>query len=208
MKTPDLKAIEHAFYSDGFQLGMKVGSSPSKMAISNAVQELFQLVDTMIDSFSEYAIQQQQKIDCKKGCSWCCFQPVFALDYELEYFNSFISKKISASKLASIREKAKKKREKLQGLDNKALLYSKYVCPLLENGVCLAYDARPVACRIYLSSDVNSCVKFYHDPETEDSYPVLLNFPMHIGRIINEGFKNALKTSGISPKEFRIEEKL
>ena len=72
----------------------------------------------------------------------------------------------------------------------------------------MAYKARPVACRIYLSSNLNSCLKFYNEPEDKNNYPALLNFPMRAGRLMNEGFKAALKAGGIVAKEFRIEEKL
>jgi hypothetical protein len=88
------------------------------------------------------------------------------------------------------------------------LLNAKYPCPLLENGACIAYQARPMACRIYLSSDVNSCLNFYHKPQSKTSIPALLNLTLRTGQMMNEGFKSALKTSGIKTHEFRIEEKL
>ena len=40
----------------------------------------------------EFAEKNNQQIDCKKGCEWCCYQPVFALDYEMDYLNDFIQR--------------------------------------------------------------------------------------------------------------------
>ena len=209
MKTPDFKSVERAFYSDGYQLGMKaVERLHSGSDFSGIVQELYEIIDAMIHSFSEFAFQQKQKIDCKKGCSWCCHQPVFALDYELEFLNSYIKKNFTDDEQKAVSEKAAEKREKLNGLKDDEILNSKFPCPLLNDGACTAYHARPVACRIYLSKNVNSCIRFYDQPEDKTSFPELLDLPMRFGRMINEGFKAAMKTSGVNSKEFRIEEKL
>ena len=205
----DIKSIERAFYSDGFRLGTIAAKKlKSGSLFFDEIKEMYQLLDSMIDSFSSFATQQKQKIDCKKGCSWCCHQPVFAMDYELDYLNAFIKKNFTESKLNIVREKARIKNEKLDTLENEALLNSKFPCPLLEDGACIAYEARPVACRIYLSKNVNSCIHFYNIPEDKTSFPELLDLPMRVGRMTNEGFKAALKTSGLKPAEFRIDEKL
>ncbi|MCA1760065.1 MAG: hypothetical protein LC658_09875, partial [Bacteroidales bacterium] len=100
------------------------------------------------------------------------------------------------------------KNKKLEKLSGESLLNSKFPCPLLDNGTCLAYSARPVACRIYLSANLESCLKFYQNPEEKNSFPALLQLPMRLGRMLNEGFKAALKTNGFKVEEFRIEEKL
>jgi hypothetical protein len=65
-----------------------------------------------------------------------------------------------------------------------------------------------MACRIYLSSNLETCLKFFNTPEDKSNYPALLEFPMRVGRMTNEGFKAALKTNGVIAKEFRIEEKI
>jgi Fe-S-cluster containining protein len=207
--SSDFKSIERAFYSDGFKLGNKaVENLRSGGNLFDTIHEMYELIDAMINSFSEFAVQQNQKIDCKKGCSWCCHQPVFALDYELDYLKFHINNKFSTEEQKNISKKATEKWEKLKGLKDEELINSKIPCPLLKNDSCTVYEVRPVACRIYLSKNVNTCVLFYNEPENKASYPDLLDLPMRIGRMINEGFNAALKTNGITPKEFRIEEKL
>jgi len=47
---------------------------------------------------------------------------------------------------------------------------------------------------------------FYQQPEDESNYPALLDFPMRAGRMMNEGFKSALKTKGITARELRIDQ--
>ena len=204
-----LDEIEKAFYSDGYQFGINATEKGLvKSTIHDGLQKMHSAIDNLIESLSEFAEQQGHSVACKKGCEWCCHQPVFALDYELDYLSFFLSKHFSKEEQKKIKRKAKEKNSKLMKLENDLLLNAKYPCPLLDNGSCMAYIARPMACRIYLSSDVKTCLKFYHSPEDKNNYPALLEFPMRAGRMMNEGFKAALKTSGLLAKEFRIEERL
>ena len=200
-----MESLEKAFYHDGYQLGLKAIKNDN---LTSALSEMYESIDKLNDSLFEFASKQGQTIACHKGCEWCCHQPVFALDYELEYLNNYINTNFTPAQQEKIKTRAIKKQEKLNPLEGDALLNAKYACPLLQNGACIAYPARPMACRIYLSTNLKSCLKFYNEPEDKNSFPALLDFPMRAGRLLNEGFKAALKTKGTIAKEFRIEEKL
>lgn len=203
----DIKKLEKQFHADGYRLGIKAADSGSSAGVVHkAVQQLHLMIDEVVTAFSKFAESHNLKPACKKGCSWCCYQPVFALSYELDNLHSYLKMNFSAEELEAVYARAALKRNKLQGLNGKSLLNSKFQCPLLENDVCLAYSARPVACRIYLSSDVNTCKRFYDEPDSKDAVPALMDFPMRMGRMINEGFRAALKASGVKVQEFRIEE--
>lgn len=205
----DLSNLEKAFFHDGYQLAMKaVEANMEQEAVHQSLKEMYGAIDGMIDSLFVYARQQNQSVDCKRGCSWCCHQPVFALDYELDYLHAFVNKSFNAETISGIAEKAKQKQAKLGQLKGDELMNAKHPCPLLKDNACTVYEARPMACRIYLSSDVKSCVHFFNEPQDKNSYPALLDMPMRLGRMMNEGFKSALKTNGIEAKEYRIEEKL
>ena len=207
--TQSFSDLEKAFYSDGYQLGMKaMECNLSQDSLLLSISEMYSAIDKLIDSVNELAKQQHHPIECKKGCNYCCHQPVFALDYEMQYLNSFIKKNFTKQKQAEFKTKAHNNRQKLSGISELEILNSKQPCPLLENESCSIYEARPMACRIYLSTNVNTCLKFFTAPENKSNFPALLELPMRVGRFMNEGFKSALKTNGISVKEFRIDEKL
>lgn len=205
----NLKKIENAFYSDGFQLGMKVCTANLNHEVKMAaIAEMYSSIDIFIENLVGFAKIQHQPIHCKKGCEWCCHQPVFALDYEMEYLTRFIETKFDSNTKNKLKLRAQNKLTAFSLLNENDLPNAKFPCPLLENGECLVYHARPMACRIYLSSDVNSCMLFFNQPEHKNSIPALLNLPLRAGKMMNEGFMAALKTKGLRPKEFRIEEKL
>ena len=202
-----IENLEKAFYSDGYKLGMKATEMKmAKPVLFLSIEGMYAAIDSLIQSLNEFAKKQKKRIDCKKGCEWCCHQPVFALDYELEFLSVFIKMSLGKNKLNQVLKKAKEKNNKLKELKKEELLNAKHPCPLLNNGSCIAYHARPMACRIYLSYDVSTCLKFHKYPDNKDNYPTLFDLPMRMGRMMNEGFKAALKTDGIIAKEFRIEE--
>ncbi len=204
-----ITTVEKAFYSDGYKLGMKVVESGlSQDVLFSSLSEMYSAIDKLINSLTQLAKQHNQPVHCKKGCEYCCYQPVFVLDYEMQFLNSFIKENFTEKSQKEIRERANKNRLKLAVLDKTQILNSKQPCPLLENGVCSVYEARPMACRIYLSTDVDTCIVFYDNPEDKESFPALLDFPMRAGRMMNEGFKAALKIKYMISKEFRIDEKL
>lgn len=204
-----LEQFEKAFYNDGFQLGTKaLEAGDDKKRLFSAIEEMYAGIDGLIDQLTVLAQQQNKAIQCKVGCEWCCHQPVFALDYELAYLQNYIDEYFDEERKAAIKSKAQRKERKLSALNNDELLNAKSPCPLLNDGACMAYEARPMACRIYLSTSLQSCLKFFNKPDDKTSFPALMDMPMRLGRMMNEGFKSALKLNGILPEEFRIEEKL
>ena len=156
-----IENFEKAFYQDGFNLGMNaLNAGGNRAAIQNSLAEMYAAVDNMIDSVYALAKQQAQKVDCKVGCEFCCHQPVFALDYELDFLRDYLNEYFDEETIAEISDKAGKKENKLGKLKDNELLNAKYPCPLLGEGACMAYEARPMACRIYLSTNVNTCIRF------------------------------------------------
>lgn len=205
----NLKDLEKQFHADGYRLGMNaVKNNTNINDLHNAIRNMHKIIDEMIDSFSAYATAHNLGPVCKKGCSWCCHQPVYALSYELDYLNSWITENLDPTIVKQISNKAFQKNEKIKALNSEDLANSKHPCPLLAENACIAYEVRPVACRIYLSAKLESCLDFFHNPEDNTKYPALLSLPMRMGRMINEGFKAALKASGYEVTEFRIEEKV
>jgi len=197
------------FYSDGYRLGMEVVEKGiTDESIQEVVQILFSTMDGLIGSLLQQAERSGVKVDCAKGCSWCCHQPVFGHTFELQYLANQIRQTQTPDKVDEIRERAIAKNNRVKAMEEKEMLNYKSPCPLLENNACMTYDARPMACRIYLSTRVASCLLFYSHPAEPENYPALLDFPLKAGRMLNQGFLAALKQHNRPGKEFRLEEGL
>src|SRR5690606_37862668 len=115
--NPDLKALERRFYSDGYRLAIHaVDEGFSEQKVLTAVRQMHRMVDEVIESFTEYAATENQSPDCKKGCSWCCWQPVFALSYELDSLKDYLKAHFTDEELRLMVQRAKLKNEKLKVL--------------------------------------------------------------------------------------------
>ena len=194
------------FFQDGYKLGSLAVSSQESFAES--IRTMYEAIDQTIESLLQIAEKQEIKIDCKKGCDRCCYQPVFASNYEISYLYDYVRQHLSYDDQADIFRKAKEKYNYIKDMEPDVLKNSKHACSLLKDGSCIAYEARPVACRIYLSSKVQSCEYFFRFPDDPDEYPALMEFPLQAGRMMNEGFDKALKERGIVTTEITIEEGL
>lgn len=200
---------DRIFYKDGYRLGEEAATAKlHEEKLFEAIETMYHTVDQLIESLLAMGQREGVTVDCRKGCSWCCHQPVFANSYELKYLARYVRNSFSKQEQKNIYRMALDKNEKTSELTEKEILNYKQPCPLLKDGSCTAYPARPLACRIYLSMKVDSCYQFYLHPKSTESYPALLDFPLRAGRMMNEGFFAALKENGIISNELRLEEGL
>jgi len=200
---------DRVFYRDGYNLAQSaIDNGLTTETLFQAIESLYQAIDSLNDSIITLANRQNIDVACRKGCQWCCHQAVFANSYEIHYLSEKIKKEFPEKQVMTIRESCATKNNAVGKLNDQQTLNFKSPCPLLSNGACSIYFARPMACRIYLSTNLQSCLEFYNEPENESSFPALMDFPLRAGRMMNEGFTAALKESGVETAEFRLEEGL
>ncbi|HAQ18918.1 MAG TPA: hypothetical protein DCR40_06735 [Prolixibacteraceae bacterium] len=200
---------DRIFYSDGYRLARTaIQQGFSNDTLFSAIESLYAAIDGLNDSLIALAKRQNINVACFKGCHWCCHQAVFANSYELHFLSEKIKILFNSEELAVIIAKTDAKYTITSELPEDEILKYKSPCPMLKNGACSAYSARPMACRIYLSTKLDSCLTFYQHPENEENFPALIDFPLRAGRMMNEGFGAALKEFGIETAEFRLEEGL
>jgi Fe-S-cluster containining protein len=200
---------DHVFFDDGHKLAQSsIEQGISNASLFTAISSLYQAIDELNFSLLELARRQNISVDCHRGCQWCCHQAVYANSFEIHYLSDYLKRTYGADELNKITILANTKNSTTQKLSENELLRYKEPCPLLRNGCCMAYEGRPMACRIYLSKSLATCYEFYQNPQNEYSYPQLLDFPLRAGRMMNEGFIAAFKQIGLNNSEFRLEEGL
>jgi Fe-S-cluster containining protein len=203
----DQKEIDKIFYRDGYRLANShLDQKLSAVQLAEAIRALYSAIDELLDAFVQRASDEGQPVDCKKGCSWCCHQEVFAITHEFLYLNEYVQKHLSEADRDRVLERA---REKVKISMNKSVeeqMLIRSACPFLDAGNCLAYEARPMACRIYLSSSEPSCRKEHDNPSDKRNFPGLFDFPLRAGRMMNEGFVAWLKQAGLQVSELPMEQ--
>jgi len=170
--------------------------------------ELYDSIDALMESFISRCRKEGKNVDCRKGCSICCCQAVLALPYEVLYVFNYLSKSLSDNDIKALSERAHHRDEVTKNMKVMEFLHYKSPCPLLVNDICIAYSARPMACRTYISSSREGCVKEYHNPSDHDIFPDLYEFTIRAGRMMNEGICAYLTEKRLLSTEWQIESML
>jgi len=198
--------IDNIFYRDGYQLARaKLDAGPAAAAIHDIMETVYASIDGLIESFTGRCDQEGLTVDCRKGCTWCCSQAVLVSSHELMYLYNWIEKNLETPMLDRINQAAHTRNKHTEGMAAMEFLHFIHPCPLLDNGSCLAYPARPMACRIYLSASEYSCRMQYEKPDKASTMARLYEFPLRAGRLMNEGIRKALAEKGIVTSEWLME---
>jgi Fe-S-cluster containining protein len=188
--------FDETFFSDGYNLcDAFLFNGFNKETLFAAQKQLYKVIDELNSSLLSRAEKDGKPSACRMGCSYCCHQTVLATPYELFYLAQFVKDKFTGDQRKAIIDRATEKSETTSKLPLEKLLKFKGPCPLLhpQQGFCRAYPARPMACRIYLSSDVKSCKDDLDNPNDDSIFPKLYDMPLRAGQMMNEGFHARLR---------------
>ncbi len=203
----DQAEIDKIFYRDGYRMAQRyLDQELSPVQMDEAIKALYAAIDELLEAFLLRASEEGQPVSCKNGCAWCCHQEVFAITHEFLYLNAHMQKHLSEADRLAVLERAREKAKISMNLSVEEQLKLRSACPFLESDSCMVYEARPMACRIYLSASVTSCKKEHDQPSDRRSFPGLFDFPLRAGRMMNEGFVAWLKQAGLQVSELPIEQ--
>ncbi len=120
---------------------------------SNLIKEVYRVTDDMMAG----CLNSGTKLPCKVGCSWCCFLRVRATPLEVMCIIDYLRSRLEPGEISGLRQRLVTTDEITRGMEGCQRVRAKMVCPLLVDGICLAYPVRPIACRVYHSLDVSDC---------------------------------------------------
>ena len=107
-----------------------------------------------------------ENLACRSGCNHCCKLKVEALPHEVAEVIDHIrfSDKFDRLQRGVILDRLRYIVERTEGMNADAYLAENIPCPFLsDNGLCLAYSVRPVACRAFGSTNVEVCAQAIPD---------------------------------------------
>ncbi len=203
----DQQEIDKIFYRDGYRMAQRyLDQELSPVQMGEAIKALYVAIDELLAAFLLRASEEGQPVSCKEGCAWCCHQEVFAITHEFLYLNDYMHTHLSEDDRNAVLERAREKGKISMNLSVEEQLKLRSACPFLDSDSCMVYEARPMACRIYLSASEPSCRKEHDHPSDKRSFPGLFDFPLRAGRMMNEGFVAWLKKAGLQESELPIEQ--
>jgi len=121
---------------------------------------------------------------CQLGCCHCCRHHILMDMAEAHVLSQFVKRELSGDQINDLRHRTHQWHALDQSAPGRGLPAKTYesvdlsnytrCCPLLVNGACIAYPARPTVCRVHLvSSDPHLCYAV-HDPALTEEPPAVL----------------------------------
>jgi Fe-S-cluster containining protein len=118
------------------------------------------------DTLNERIIGQTGiKLDCRAGCSICCSLRVEVFAHEIFLLARHIRGHFSADEISGLLGRLAAHAEKVLPLTVFEHATQNIICPLLQNGRCSVYAARPQSCRRHHSQDVAACQFTFDHPD-------------------------------------------
>lgn len=120
-------------------LDQALGGELTPHSLFSLQTQIYEIHRIGVDALTKTAMQERA-FDCKAGCNHCCH----ATNVDITPAEAFfLADYVQQQRLETISPRT----------DTNA------ACPLLKDGLCTAYEARPLSCRYILSTELASCIK-------------------------------------------------
>lgn len=106
-------------------------------------------------------------VACRAGCAFCCHMRVLTTPVEVFGLLDWIEAHFDETARDGFRQRVASAAHRVHGLDPTGRLTTTIACPVLVDGNCSAYAARPYNCRSYHSLDRDACEHAFEDPTDE-----------------------------------------
>ncbi|HTQ02498.1 MAG TPA: YkgJ family cysteine cluster protein [Polyangiaceae bacterium] len=103
-------------------------------------------------------------LECGAGCDHCCHEAVGVTAPEALQVYAYLRQTRSEEELNVLRLELRERSEAIRGLSTSERYSPDHPCPLLKDGSCSVYPARPFACRGMNSVDRADCESRLRDP--------------------------------------------
>jgi hypothetical protein len=138
-------------------------------------------------------------IACVEGCAHCCHVKVLVTVPEVLHLVAALRASLDAAALEQLRARVVASHRKTRGMSTEQRALARLPCPLLEGARCLAYDARPLACRGASSLDATACARAFDHPDEDVGIPIYK--PQgQMTDALRSGLANGIAQSGLDPR--------
>ncbi len=139
---------------------IKIESRRLPLATARAIAEAQSARQEMAETYDGQLFprlnEAGEAVSCRKKCSHCCYHPVYATLLEGASIYTWLVEQGRWD--ITLKRALLDTKEHVKGLAVEVWMMSLIPCPLLENDLCTAYEARPFACRItYSIGDPAEC---------------------------------------------------
>jgi Fe-S-cluster containining protein len=120
--------------------------------------------DRKFEATFDHLAKKGAPIACKSGCSFCCHLRVTVTPVEAIALFHYLRSEIPATLAQEVEQRVLANADRIANMTEEQNLSTNVRCAFLEEGACSAYRARPMACALHHSLDVNACKNLYENP--------------------------------------------
>ena len=141
---------------------------------------------------------------CRSGCSYCCHFSVDVRPVEVLNLIDHMQRTLSPAEQSRIAKAMLKNRVELEQLTEVERVSRNVPCPLLVEGRCSVYAARPQTCRNYHATDVAGCEKTFNEPDNLDIDPDYAPQTYQAGSAHVDAFSKAMADAGYDVHAYEL----
>jgi Fe-S-cluster containining protein len=160
--------------------------------------------DRSFDATFDHLRQKGARVACKSGCSFCCHLRVTVTAPEAIALFRYLRSEIPASLAQEIERRILANADQIAQLTQQQQLSTNVRCAFLVNGTCSAYRARPLACALHHSLDVDACEDLYRNPADFSVGIRKLKIIEETMAATHAGMKQALQGLGLSDQPMEL----
>ena len=120
--------------------------------------------DRRFEASFDHLRKEGAPVACKSGCSFCCHLRVTVTPHEAIALFRQLRSELPASLAQEIEQRIVENAEQIAHLTEEQHWSTNIKCAFLVAGTCSAYRARPMACALHHSLDVDACEASYQNP--------------------------------------------
>jgi Fe-S-cluster containining protein len=160
--------------------------------------------DERLATIFEHLKKQGAPIACKAGCSFCCHLRVTVAPHEAIALYGYLMSEIPAPLADEIQQRILANAEQIGRLTPEEQVITNRRCAFLVDGSCSAYAARPMACALHHSLDVQACKQSYENPANHSIGIRRLALIERIKPAAQAGMRQALQKRGLSDEPMEL----
>jgi hypothetical protein len=160
-----------------------------------AVMTFHRRVDEIVDAtLAGHAV----KVDCTRGCSFCCSLPVHVTPPEAFALAEWLRRSFTPAKLALAIERLRDNAARTRALGAEGRQRANLPCALLgDDGACTAYEGRPAQCRRFHSTRVDRCKASHANPGDDTIEAPVHPAVAHNAAVIIAQAQQAVREAGL-----------
>lgn len=185
MSKPFSVAVDQSWVDAGKEAAQREYSKVLSAAKTEGPDAARRASQRRLDSvLASSAALDATPVACKAGCTYCCHIRVVAQPAEVVGLVDYLRKMLSKERFAAFDARVRDAAERVKSMSRDEHIKSNLACPVLVDGRCAGYSARPMSCRLYHSTDVCHCERMFEHPDSDDDPNEIYVWPR---RFVGEG---------------------